>query len=198
LWKAHSEEVKAYSESRTKSRKAERRVKKLNSEIERSERLLREGRQRQARLLDQLSSLYGEVLTQLLGQETTAELQFDARGIRLKPDAALRTNGLGMATLATVIGFDLMALRAVVEGLCPLPGFLIHDSPKASDLDADLYDRVYEPILQLDPTDQEHEPAFQFILTTTTPPPSKVTDAPYVCETLNAMTVDGRLLRAEF
>ena len=194
-WQAHSEEVKDYDESSTRSRKAERRVKKVSSEIDRSEQILREGRQRQARLVDQLSTLYGQVLTEMLGQETMARLQFDGNGIQPKPATTLRTNGLAMATLATVLGFDLTALRAAVEGLCPMPGFLIHDSPKASDLESALYDRIYEPILRMDPTNPEQEPAFQYILTTTTPPPDAAAEPPYVRERLHAMTPEGETAR---
>lgn len=103
-----------------------------------------------------------------------------------------------MATLATVIGFDLMALWAGIEGLCFLPSFFINDSPKASDLESALYDRVYLPILQLDPAFQDVVPSFQYIITTTTPPPKTVPTEPYVCLTLDARTPDGRLLKVEF
>lgn len=195
-WQAHSEEVKAYSDSTTRSEKAQRRVKRLNAEIEKSERQLRERRDARTKLIRLLSTAYGQVLTQLLGQETAAELEFDGKGVHPKPGPTLRANGLGMATLATVIGFDLVALRVAVEGLSPLPRFFIHDSPKASDLESALYHLVFGPLLSLDA--MSPDPAFQYIITTTTPPPDEASGEPYVRLVLDARTAEGRLLKVEF
>ena len=103
-----------------------------------------------------------------------------------------------MATLATVIGFDLACLRAAALGQTKLPGFFIHDSPKASDLESALYDRVYFPLFRLDQVGSEREPAFQYIITTTTLPPSAASEPPYVCLTLDARSAAGRLLGVEF
>ena len=195
-WEAHAEEVTAYSKSRARMLDAQRKLEKLESAIERSEKALRKTREVQQQHLTRMSAAYTAVLSDLLGQETAGELVLDGWGVHPQPASGLRANGLAMATLATVIGFDLMALRAAVEGLCPMPRFLIHDSPKASDLESALYDRVYEPLLMLE--GMSAEPAFQYIITTTTPPANTAAGEPYVRLTLDACTPEGRLLKFEF
>lgn len=195
-WEAHGEELKSYRDAVLRGEKADRKVKNLSAEIDKSERRLRERREASAGPVGRLSSLYRRVVSQLLGQDTPAELQFDGKGVHPKPTTTLRANGLGMATLATVIGFDLMALQASVDGLAPLPGFLLHDSPKASDLESVLYERVYEPLLAMDSASPW--PAFQYLITTTTPPPAPAGEQPYVRLVLDARTPEGRLLKVEF
>ena len=137
------------------------------------------------------------MLTQLLEVQTNASLLFDGNGVHPKPATKLRANGQGIATLATVIGFDLTCARAVFSGLAPMPGFLIHDSPKASDLEAELYDRVYDPILALDDGKNERA-SFQYIIATTSPPSPSASIEPYVRLTLDAyLSPEGRLLKKE-
>jgi hypothetical protein len=197
-WEAHVEEVEAYSRSRTRRLEAEKKLEKFERRIEQSEKALRRTREVQQQKLQQLSTVYAEVLTQLMGQDTKGALLLDGWGVHPQPATALRTNGLAMATLATVIGFDLASLQAAIAGLAPLPAFLIHDSPKASDLESALYDKIYDPVLQLDPPGSNDLPAFQYIVTSTTVPPIPASGDPYACLTLDARSPEGRLLGVEF
>ena len=197
-WRAHLEEVQAYAGSRNRLNQAQREAERLEQQIETSLERQRRVREAQRPRLNRLSEVYGHVLTRLLGQPVRGEFELDAWGVRPAPDDALHANGQAMASLSMVLAFDLASLTAAVVGATPLPAFLIHDSPKSSDLEAVLYDRVYEPVLELLQAFSGREPSFQYIITTTTPPPPRVSCEQYVCLTLDALSPEGRLLRAEF
>lgn len=70
-----------------------------------------------------------------------------------------------------VLAFDLGALTASVEGIGNFPRFLVHDCPRESDLAPDIYERVFLLAQHLEEL-CNGEPSFQYIVTTTTPPPS--------------------------
>lgn len=197
-WEAHAEEVKSYSEAKTRGEQAVIQLGKLESQINKSSETQRKARETQSLRISQLSRVYTEVLKELLGQDMPGQVELDGWGVRPKPSVELKTNGQAMATLATVIGFDLACLRAAVLGLTDLPRFFIHDSPKASDLESTLYDRVYLPLFQLDPANANREPSFQYIITTTTVPPKAAAGEPYVCLRLDARTLEGHLLKVKF
>jgi hypothetical protein len=197
-WQAHVEEVRSYSKAKSRGIQATQRLEQLERDIARSNEALRKAREAQEQRVGRLSNAYAEVLGELLGQGVSGNVELDGWGVRPRPAIELKTNGQAMATLATVIGFDLACLRAATLGLTNLPRFLIHDSPKASDLESALYDRVYLPLFQLDARGANQEPAFQYIITTTTVPPGAAAGDPYVCLTLDARSPDGHLLKAKF
>lgn len=194
-WQTYVGEIASYEASRGRLASARQEAQRLEGEIERSLERQRAAREGQRQRLDRLSEVYSHVLTRLSGQAPGGVIELDARGARPIPDEALRANGQAMASLA-VLGFDLACLIASGTGDAPLPAFLIHDSPKTSDLEAVLYDRLYDTILELLGAFQGREPSFQYIVTTTTPHPAA--GERYNCETLHAMAPEGRLLRAEF
>jgi len=197
-WEAHTEEVRSYSEAKARGIQATQRLERLERDISRSNETLRKAREVQDQRVSQLSLAYAEVLRELLGQDVPGQIELDGWGVRPKPGIELKTNGQAMATLATVIGFDLACLRAATLGLTKLPRFFIHDSPKASDLESALYDRVYLPLLRLHSPEGDREPAFQYIITTTTIPPGAAAGDPFVCLTLDARSPEGHLLKAKF
>ena len=197
-WEAHTEEVRSYSEAKSRGMQATQRLEELERDIARSNEALRRARVVQEERVSQLSVAYAEVLSELLGQDMPGRIELDGWGVRPKPGIELKANGLGMATVATVIGFDLACLRAGTLGLTNLPRFFIHDSPKASDLESALYDRVYLPLFRLDSPGGNREPAFQYIITTTTVPPTAAAGDPFVCLTLDARSPEGHLLKAKF
>jgi hypothetical protein len=197
-WRAHLEEVQAYAGSRKRLNQAQRDVERLERQIEASLESQRRVREAQRPRLNRLSEVYGHVLTRLIGQQVRGEFELDAWGVRPAPEDAVHVNGQAMASLSMVLAFDLACLTAAVVGATPLPAFLIHDSPKSSDLEAVLYDRVYEPVVELLQAFGEREPSFQYIIATTTPPPARLSRGQHVCVILDALSADGRLLRAEF
>jgi len=76
--------------------------------------------------------------------------------------------------------------------------FLIHDSPKEADMEPALYDRLFTLALDLERSYQGRPPSFQYILTTTSPPPVEVAEEPYTRLVLDARDPEGLLLRRRF
>ena len=61
-----------------------------------------------------------------------------------------------------------------------------------------IYDNLFRFVRDLEGRFAGRPPAFQYLITTTTPPPAEVGESPYVRQTLDASTAQGMLLRAEF
>jgi hypothetical protein len=133
-----------------------------------------------------------------VGRDAGGTVRLDARGLHPVPSTSVAANGAAMSTLATVLGLDLACLAATTGGVGHLPGFLLHDSPKEADLEAVLYERIFTLALELERAYQDKAPAFQYIVTTTTPPPGEAAREPYVRLTLDARSDDDVLLRRRF
>ena len=76
------------------------------------------------------------------------------------------------------------------EGNAALPGFWIHDSPREADLARSHYDALYRLVSWLE--DSTQTPGFQYLVTTTTRPPSSVA---FRAIKLGAASNDELLLR---
>ena len=88
--------------------------------------------------------------------------------------------GEAVETLTLLLG-DVSWMLAAASGHCRHPGFLIHDSPREADLGARIYRRFLQCIgmLHLHLGGQSKTP-FQYIVTTTTPPPSELQGPEYI------------------
>jgi hypothetical protein len=77
-----------------------------------------------------------------------------------------------------------------------LPGFLLHDSPREADLSLRLYRNVIRLATSLAGHFQDITKCpFQYVLTTTTPPPTELQGSDFVKLKLNAATVAEFFLR---
>lgn len=109
--------------------------------------------------------------------------------------AKLEVGGTAMESWKA-IAFDLAALVLSIEGRSHLPAFWIHDSPREADVQPSYYERIFlfarhlEEICQLD-----GQPAFQYIVTTTTDPPPDFREPPYLIDKLDGLMAQERLLR---
>lgn len=103
------------------------------------------------------------------------------RGSVLVRDGALEpiVDGFGgeAMTSLNVVAFDLAVLRLAMEGLCALPAFLVHDSPREADLGQSLYASLFDLVRAWH--DDQVEPAFQYIITTTSAPPLDLQQPPW-------------------
>ena len=93
-----------------------------------------------------------------------------------------------------VIAFDVAVMRMSIEGLTHLPALLIHDSPREADLGLGVYHRLFQFVRDLE--DSGDRRSFQYIVTTTTSPPSGLRMDPWLVETLGGAAED-RLLRRD-
>lgn len=123
-----------------------------------------------------------------LGVAKQASLKLQEQEWKAKVDVG----GTAMDSLKA-IAFDLAALVMSIEGRAHLPAFWIHDSPREADLGPSYYERIFLFARQLEQFGAE--PAFQYIVTTTTEPPPDIREAPYLIDRLDGLNANERLLR---
>jgi hypothetical protein len=145
-----------------------------------------------------LSDHFDRTLKQMLGEFAGGRIDIDSNGIFPRPTAETRAGGDAMSTSATVLGFDIACLVAAVGGLGHLPRLWLHDSPREADMETPMFHRVFRPIAELENLFAEQEPAFQYIMTTTTPPPKELNNETYVRIVLDARDDNGLLLKQRY
>lgn len=184
------------AESEIKSLEAARQEQRtLLAQIDESEKKLEAIREKAAPIRRAFARTYREVLTRIVGAETEPAVSFHASRI----DISLKYHGdLNSLTIDIVklLVFDYAALVASVKGIGNHPRFLVHDSPKEADMDDAVYARFFELMAEME-AKREGPAAFQYIITTTSPPPDSLAKSDcLVCE-LDANKAETRLLRVD-
>jgi len=191
-------EVEAYVEKLIHARKQKKAVQRLDRQIEQSRDSHAVARGRVASKRSKLNAHFNRVLAALVGDDTQGAIDFDMKGLHLRLADRQAQQGEGLATAELVLSLDLACLSASICGLGTHPRFLIHDSPREGDLELHIYHRLFEFILELERDFGKREPSFQYIVTTTTPPPKALAVAPYTIATLSSKKPSGLLLRDSF
>ena len=150
-------------------------------------------RDAQAGVFDMLSRTFDDIIRTVVGTNASGRVVFDGNGLRSSVELGGERSTAAIDSLK-VIAFDLAVMRMSVAGLTHLPAFLIHDSPREADLGLGVYRRLFH--LARDLEDGGDHPSFQYIVTTTTSPPSALRMGPWLVETLGGATED-RLLRRD-
>ena len=149
---------------------------------------------RDGRLMDRLdlSEHYRSVLSSLLGPKIRGHITFDTNG-QLVLDAENRSS-LSSAAIEALktISFDLASVFRSIVGGGHHPRFLIHDSPKVADMSPVPYAELFELALRVENQANGH-PNFQYIITTTEPPPEYFKTSGHIILPLDASTKEGRL-----
>ncbi len=150
-----------------------------------------------ARKQQLLNAHFNRVLKTLMANVMQGRIEIDMRGLRIELDGRESTPGEALAS-ETALSLDLACLSASICGLGHLPRFIIHDSPREADLESHIYARLFEFIVELENSFDDRPPSFQYIITTTTPPPEYVATQPYLRLTLDARQQPGLLLKERF
>ena len=206
-----SELSQASTESRMISTDAERALEdqleadRLQSSIEDWDKKIRQSQERQGVIreqqnsaLSQFSETFGRVARAILGDDVTGSIRF--RGRQMRP-TLVHDIDLTSAALETlkIICFDLASLISGVEGRGGHPRFLIHDGPREADMDAELYQRIFLLIAELEASFASRPLSFQYIVTSTEPPPLELLKSPWLLSpVLDASSREGKLLRGDF
>lgn len=160
-----------------------------NKEHRKSQSIIRDGQ-----LMDRLDlrEHYRSVLSSLLGPKIDGHITFDTNG-QLVLDAENRSS-LSSAAIEALktISFDLASLFRSIVGGGHHPRFLIHDSPKVADMSPVPYAELFELALQVE-KQANGRPNFQYIITTTEPPPEHLKTSGHIILPLDASTKEGRL-----
>jgi hypothetical protein len=175
----------------------ERQLDAKGKAIDASNKRRERAREQIAIALGTLSQHFDGTLSEHLGEGASGKIEIDARSILPRPNANIAVTGAALATSATVLGFDMACLIASVCGLGNHPRIVLHDSPCEADMEELMNHRLFNLIADVEATFGERTPSFQYIVTTTTPPPKALQDDRYVRLTLDARSHDGLLLRTK-
>lgn len=143
--------------------------------------------------INALSALFDATMRQLVSQSVSASARLEGNRIALKVELGGDRSTAAIDSLKAV-SFDLAAIILAIEGRARQPSFLVHDSPREADLGQSIYNRLFELALWL----EDHAgPLFQYIITTTTAPPERFQQAPYLALKLHGAPADQRLLKTD-
>lgn len=143
-----------------------------------------------------LSELTDRLARELLSDEIFAsfESRDESRPFRL----SLR-GGEAHRVLEVLLG-DVVCMRDAATSGSAIPAFLLHDCPREADMSSRLYAGY---LLQLMAMEEQLTPEggaapFQYILTTTTPPPSRLQHQPFLRLKLDPSADDELLFKTRF
>ncbi|HEV2247235.1 MAG TPA: hypothetical protein VGW37_11340 [Terriglobia bacterium] len=146
------------------------------------------------KLLEQFGRIYNHLVHQMLGNAVTGSVRFSGKSI--VPE--LEYHGPRDSAAYRVVRWAIFDLAALALGMTNAsahhPRFLLHDSPRESDLVPVIYTALFTAARALEEA-CNGDPAFQYIVTTTEPPPEGLNRKPWVLEPiLDASSEAGRLL----
>lgn len=139
-----------------------------------------------------LSRLFDAILRELIGPDATARVALDGNGLRLSVELGGERSTAAIDSLK-IIAFDLAAMCMSIEGNAHQPAFLIHDSPREADLGLSIFHRLFRLVRKMEEVGEQ--PLFQYVITTTTSPPSELTASPWLTDTLGGATMERLLQR---
>ncbi|MEO8350294.1 MAG: hypothetical protein ABI680_01100 [Chthoniobacteraceae bacterium] len=173
-------------------------IKDHETKIEQSQKRQAALREQQSAALSSFNGTFNRVTRAVLGDDVEGSIRF--RGRQIRP-TLIHNIDLTSAALETlkIICFDLAALISSVEGQGEHPRFLLHDGPREADMDAELYHRLFLLAVEIQDAHGEAPVNFQYIITTTEPPPATLQETPWLLDpVLDATTGDGKLLGEDF
>lgn len=180
------------------SDRSEASIADLEQRIRRSQEIQETIRAERTNVLSAFSDTFDRVARAILDEEVRGEMRF--RGRRINP-ALTNEIDLTSAALETlkIICFDVAALVSGVEGRGHHPRFLLHDGPREADMDVSIYHNIFRIARLLEQSFGKGAFSFQYIITTTEPPPEEFQKEPWLLDPLlDASEPDGKLLRENF
>lgn len=143
-------------------------------------------------LISTFTQIFHHVVQNAMGTNLTGTVEFSGKGIepRIRDHARRDSPAIKVAKF---LAFDIAAMvLTMTTGEGHHPGFLLHDSPRESDLDAAIYRSLFAVIRELEMGDDS---PFQYIVTTTESPPDEVNRSPWRLEpVLDARSAKTRFL----
>jgi hypothetical protein len=170
-------------------------IAKYESAVNESRETQRVLRTRQQQTVVNISALYEQLICAVLGDSVSGLIDLNGRYLTAK----IERNGdvsSGAIDTIKILALDLAALAASVAGYGSHPRFLLHDSPREADMDPLTYQRFFLWIQKLEQSFASQQPCnFQYIITTTEPPPKTLQIAPWLLDpVLDASKPENRLL----
>lgn len=192
--KGHVMMTERYRMHEAELRRVEREIAQAQADRELAARRVLDLQRSSRAVLARLSGYFDAIIRYLVSGGASGVVTLHANNLQAKV-----TKGGSLSTAAVdslkVVAFDLAALVLAIEGRAQLPGFLVHDSPREADLGASLYFRLFDLARLLER--KGTTPAFQYVITTTTAPPSEFQSDPWLRLTLRSSPPDDRLFRMD-
>jgi uncharacterized protein YydD (DUF2326 family) len=172
-------------------------IKQITRDIEESYSRQDKIREAQRAAIHRFSARFDYLVRALIGDQVTGRVETSGRSLTLTVDERGERDSTAIATVK-LLAFDLAALVASIEGDGTFPRILIHDGPREADMAPDVYERLFLLAHEIEKC-FKGEPAFQYIVTTTTTPPEKFIerDAPWLRLQLSGLPAKERLLRQD-
>lgn len=178
------------------ARKLEKEIALTITEIDESLKRQEQIRKQHQKTMSRFSLGYENLIRAVLGKSLSASAGLSGKSIAL----SVEYNGpLTSAAIETVkiIAFDIAAMLCSVEGAGFHPRFLIHDGPREADMSAEIYQKFFLFVREMEMAFKDGQmPNFQYIITTTEPPPEQLCAKPWLIETLDASDASKRLFKA--
>ena len=172
-------------------------IKKLRSEIKAANNQIAEWRKQSNRKLRHLNQNFDECVSACLGSEVRGKVELAGKSLVLKIIYRGEMRGSAMK-LVRNLALDIAAMKASLDDKAHHPRLLIHDSPRDSDLTADLYHRIFLMAKEMEGAHGPDHAPFQYIITTTEAPPKSMQQSPWLLDpVLDATNPDLRLLRVD-
>lgn len=195
---ALAEEAGEFAQSLTSVETLNGEVKGLDDQVRESRDAHSDARAQIVKRQNKLNAHFNRVLAWIVGGQPQGRIDIDMKGLHLTLNSKAAVQGEGLTTAEMVLSLDLACLSAGICGLGHCARFFIHDSPREGDLELHIYHRLFEFIAYLETTFEGRDSSFQYIITTTTPPPKALSVKRFVREVLHARDSNGLLLRRNF
>lgn len=125
--------------------------------------------------LKDLRTTYAELVRKTLSRDFNGRVTLTSTGLEFRVFRGENLSGEAFETLSILLA-DLAVLIMGARGMAHHPGLLIHDSPREADLGSSIYRRLFLVMAATaDDLTAESTSPFQYIVTTTTPPPTELT-----------------------
>lgn len=166
----------------------------INRQIERLDKELTNLLSQHDQNRDQLASIFSAAVRSVLSSGNyDGEVALDDRELTFRITHGPAMSGEAVETLSVLLSDVACLVYNTVSDTAHMPGLMLHDSPREADLGNRIYRGFIRLVASLCPP-QNDNPAFQYVLTTTTPPPEELQTHQYVKLRLNASKQDGLLL----
>ena len=141
-----------------------------------------------------VSIYFHHVIQYILGSKVVGKVVADKSSVTL--ECSFNDNKYNSAALDASynVMFDLTVLVMAIQGKSTHPKFLLHDGPRVADISPAIYHRYFEFAEDLERR-AKGRPNFQYIITTTEPPPERFKVEPYLRLKLDASRPEDRLLK---
>jgi len=157
--------------------RAKTRVKELGDQVESQKAAIVQRKQLQSARVDSLKAVTLSVAERLLGEVGYGRFVPDSDSRPFE----LSRGGEAYQVLEVLLGDITCMLDAATATGNNHPGFLVHDCPREADMSAVLYKNFLLMVREADEQlSSEAAAPFQYIVTTTSPPPSELCVAPYL------------------